>query len=178
MNPNIALFLDRDGVINKKLPNAYVRNWSEMTLLGGVQEALSAFKTHFYPIVVVTNQQGIGKGLMSEYDLLLLHEKMQQELNFFFDAIYFAPALAAADSPLRKPNIGMALQAKKDFPDLSLERSLMVGDSLTDMQFGKNAGMKTIYIAPDATPKPSEADLLLESLAQMHKQLNGILKFF
>lgn len=145
-----TLFLDRDGVLNRKLENDYVKTLDEFDIFEEAAEALEVLQEHFQNIVVVTNQQGIGKKLMTEQDLEVIHnvllEKMPQ-----IQKIYFCPDLAKTGSPRRKPAIGMAIDAKKDFCKISFKRSVIVGDSLSDMQFGRNAGMKTCFINKDNT---------------------------
>ena len=147
---NSCLFLDRDGVINKKLENDYVKKWEEFEFIDGVFDALKILSVYFKTIVIVTNQQGIGKGLYSELDLKNIHSKMLdifQENQILIDAVFFAPNLTSENSIMRKPNIGMALKAKQLFDNINLNESFMVGDSISDMEFGKNAQMKTIYIS-------------------------------
>jgi histidinol-phosphate phosphatase family protein len=179
--PQWTLFLDRDGVLNRKLENDYVKTPEALEILEGVGETLAALRPYFRRMIVVTNQQGIGKGLMSEADLHAVHQKLTQYLQSWdvrLDAFYFAPALAAQNSPLRKPQIGMAVQAKKDFPDIDFQKSLMIGDSLSDMQFGKNIGSKTIFIST----KPPQNDLLpyidatCESLQAAQNQILSLLR--
>jgi histidinol-phosphate phosphatase family protein len=153
-----ALFLDRDGVINRRLVGNYVKSWDEFEFLPGVLEAIALFARKFRHIFIITNQQGIGKGLMTEDDLARIHQKMQKEIEKAggrIDAIYFCPSLAAAKSPRRKPAPGMALEAKKDFPDVDFSKSVMAGDSVSDMEFARNAGMYALFIGsreqyPDA----------------------------
>ncbi len=145
-----TLFLDRDGVINLHYPNDYVKKWDEFYFLEGVLEALQILSKYFKRIVLVTNQQGVGKGLMSREDLDFIHDEMLKEVRKYggrIHAIYAATDLLTEDTKqLRKPNTGMAKQAKKDFPELDFEKAMMVGDSSSDMLFGKNAGMKTVFI--------------------------------
>jgi len=144
-----SLFLDRDGVINKRLVDDYVKNWNEFEFLDGVVDAVKKFSSVFGKIVVVTNQQGIGKRIMRSEDLELIHKNMVYELTYFggrIDRAYHSPFLASENHPSRKPGIGMALQAQKDFPEINFKKSIMVGDSGSDIEFGKNAGMKTIFI--------------------------------
>ncbi len=146
-----SLFLDRDGVINKKLDNDYVKHWIEFEFIEGVLPKFQILNQCFNRVVVVTNQQGIGKGLYRTEDLELIHKNMQYELAYFkakVDKVYFSPYLATDNHPTRKPGIGMALQAKKDFPEIEFSKSIIVGDSLSDMAFGRKAGMYTVYIAP------------------------------
>ncbi|WP_291726405.1 D-glycero-alpha-D-manno-heptose-1,7-bisphosphate 7-phosphatase [Bernardetia sp.] len=142
---NWTLFLDRDGVLNRKLDNDYVKTLDEFTIFETAVEALDILKEHFENIVVVTNQQGIGKGLMTDKDLEVIHNVLLEKLPQI-QKIYFCPDLAKTGSPRRKPAIGMAIDAKKDFCEISFKRSVIVGDSLSDMQFGRNAGMKTCFI--------------------------------
>ena len=144
-----TLFLDRDGVINKKLDNDYVKHWMEFEFMENVLPTFKKLNAVFGTIVVVTNQQGIGKGVYTKEDLEIIHKNMLYELKYFeglIDKVYFSPYLASENHPTRKPNIGMALEAKKDFPTIDFSKSIIVGDSISDMEFGRKAGMKTVYI--------------------------------
>lgn len=147
-----TLFLDRDGVLNQRIVDDYVLKSEQFVVIDGVFEALKVFSSIFEHIVVVTNQQGIGKGLMTKDDLDAIHTMFLNKVSECggrIDKIYFCPDLASACSFNRKPNIGMALQAKKDFANIRFNRSLMVGDSLSDMKFGKHAGMTTVLVGND-----------------------------
>lgn len=165
--------MDRDGVINKKLPGDYVKNWSQFRFLAGVPDAINILASHFGKIIIVTNQQGIGKGLMQESDLHQIHEKMLGELGDAgkkITAIYYCPALAADNDPCRKPETGMGLQAKADYPDIDFSRSVMVGDAPSDMQFGSNLGMTTVGIYdPDLR---SVANYFYDSLLDFASGIN------
>lgn len=156
------LFLDRDGVINRRLPGAYVKSWDQFEFLEGVLEALALLAPIFHPIVVVTNQQGIGKGLMTAEALELVHQKMLEAVttaNGRIDAIYYCGALSTQQPNCRKPNPFMANQAKKKFTQLKFSDSFIVGDSISDMAFGANLGMKTVLIET----KLEELDKIAES---------------
>ncbi len=147
--PPWALFLDRDGVLNQRLLNDYVKSPEDFLWCQGLPEALAGPAACFDPILVVTNQQGIGKGLMEEADLDRIHEKMRSEAEAAgcrIDRVYLCGELSGSGSFNRKPAIGMGLQAKRDYPALSFRRSIMVGDTLADMQFGKRLKMKTVLI--------------------------------
>lgn len=147
-----SLFLDRDGVINKRIIGDYIKRWEEFEFLPGVLEALEDLTNIFGKIFVVTNQQGIGKGLMTEIDLENIHEKMMVDIRCHggrINKIYYSPYRAEEKNVFRKPNPGLARKAKIDFPDIEFKKSIMVGDSITDMQFGRNAGMKTVFISQD-----------------------------
>lgn len=141
-----TLFLDRDGVINRLLINDYVKTWNDFEFLPGVLAALKILNSHFKHIIIVTNQRGVGKGLMSEKALLEIHERMMEEIGKCggrIDKIYYCTDILES-SPNRKPNIGMALRAKVDFPDINFKNSIMIGDSESDMIFGNKLEMKTI----------------------------------
>ena len=145
-----ALFLDRDGVLNVLRHNDYVKCPDELVILPGVKEAMALLRKHYDLIMIVTNQQGIGKGLMTEADLTAVHAKLQEALGDTVDRIYHCPELERAHSFRRKPNIGMALQARRDYPGLRLKESVMVGDSMTDMLFGRRAGMQTVLVGDNS----------------------------
>jgi len=171
------LFLDRDGVINKHLPGDYVKNIGQFEFLPGVLEAIVKFNQFFSRIVIVTNQQGIGKGLYTEEDLNMVHTFMLdkvKEAGGRIDAVYFCPSLEKNNDLCRKPNVGMGLQAKSDFPEIDFEQSVMIGDSLSDLQFGRNLGMFTIWISSDPGQKfnPDLVDLRMDSL----KEVSNLLK--
>ena len=144
-----TLFLDRDGVINRRLVDDYVKSWDEFEFLEGVPEALRIFSEIFGKIIVVTNQRGIGRGLMTKETLMGIHQRMVQEIAHAggrIDSVYFCPDLKDSGSFCRKPQVGMGLRAKKDFPDIRFKKSLMAGDSVSDLEFGKRLGMKTVLI--------------------------------
>ncbi len=146
---NWTLFLDRDGVINERLPGAYISQWSDFQFTNGAEEAIARFSAFFSRIFIVTNQQGIGKGLMSIGQLEAIHRQMQSALNAKggqVHGIYFCPDLKSKEGHCRKPGPAMALQAQKEFPEISFEHSVMVGDSISDIQFGQQLGMKTVLI--------------------------------
>lgn len=147
-----SLFLDRDGVINKRIVGDYIKKWEEFEFLPGVPESIGKFTELFGKIFIVTNQQGIGKGLMTDAQLDHIHNEMQSELRSFsarIDKIYYSPFRAEEKSIFRKPNPGLARKAKIDFPMIDFEKSIMVGDSISDMQFGRNVGMHTFFISND-----------------------------
>lgn len=145
-----TLFLDRDGVINKNIDGSYVLEWEQFEFLHGVLTTLPKLAKIFPRIIVVTNQQCIAKGLITPDALNQLHQNMMNmiELNGGrIDAVYYAPDLASDDNKLRKPNNGMAFLAKQDFPDIDFHKSIMIGDKLSDMEFGKSVNMTTICIS-------------------------------
>lgn len=149
-----TLFLDRDGVVNDEIKGGYVLNWDMFRFSNGVLEALPVLAGKFERIVMVTNQRCIGKGLLTEEGLKAIHAQMLTEIETHggrIDRIYHCPDLTN-DSPCRKPNGGMAQQALKDFPEIDFSNAIMVGNTLGDMQFGKNQGMRTVFI-PSTHPE-------------------------
>ena len=114
-----------------------------------VIEAFKIFKDKFKRIIIVTNQQGVGKGIMTNSDVEKVHRYMIQEIEQQggkVDAVYFCPQLKSVHDNYRKPSPKMAYFAKNDFPDIDLSKSIMVGDMKSDVEFGKNAGMKTVFV--------------------------------
>ena len=147
-----TLFLDRDGVINVRLVDDYVKNIGEFEFLPGVLDAFKIFAEKFGRIIIVTNQQGVGKGLMTMRDVDEVHAFMKQEIESRkgrIDAIYVCPQLKTDPNNFRKPSPKMAFMAQHDFPEIDFEKSIMIGDSNSDIEFGKNAGMNTILIGDE-----------------------------
>lgn len=144
-----TLFLDRDGVINVRIIDGYVTKIEEFEFLPDVIEAFKIFKNKFNRIIVVTNQQGVGKGLMTEDDVKEVHDFMINEVENHdgkIDKVYFCPQLKSVPDNYRKPSPKMAYMAKEDFPEIDLSKSIMIGDMNSDVEFGKNAGMMTVFI--------------------------------
>ncbi len=175
-----TLFLDRDGTINKRLIGQYVVSYHQFEFLPGVIESLRLMSSLFNHSFVVTNQQGIGKELMTHEDLERVHHQMTQDLKDFgvyIDQIYYCPELAVYDSPNRKPNPGMALQAQQDFDGVFFKKSVMIGDTLSDMQFGKNLGMKTIWIdhqvKGETSPLAEDFDIRITSMSELAHYFQG-----
>ncbi|HEX7846233.1 MAG TPA: HAD-IIIA family hydrolase [Chitinophagaceae bacterium] len=171
-----TLFLDRDGVINEDKEGSYIFSPDEFIFLGGAPALFKKLTEKFGRIIVVTNQRGVGKGLMTEQTLHDIHSKMNTAIEAVggkIDGIYYCTAVQNND-PNRKPNPGMALQAKQDLPGIDLSRSIVAGNNPSDMLFGKNAGIYTVFIKstrPDqAFPHP-DIDLIFDSLADFAKAL-------
>jgi histidinol-phosphate phosphatase family protein len=166
-----TLFLDRDGVINERIMSGYVKAIDEFHFLGGVKEAIKEFTSIFQYIFVVTNQQGIAKELMTERNLSDIHAYMQSEVEKVggkIDKCYYAPGIASPKNELRKPKPGMAYLAQRQFPNVDFSKAIMVGDSDSDIVFGKNLGMKTVRVAT-VEPIGFEADFTVESLQEFAK---------
>jgi len=174
-----TLFLDRDGVINLHYPNDYVKSWDEFYFLEGALDALTVLGKLFRRIIVVTNQQGVGRGLMTHEDLELIHDEMLKEVRKHgghINAIYAATDLKEQDvKQMRKPEIGMAKRAKKDFVEIDFSKSIMVGDSISDMQFGRNAGMVTVFVGDSnkiAETDKNFIDIYTESISTFAVELS------
>jgi D-glycero-D-manno-heptose 1,7-bisphosphate phosphatase len=154
---NWTLFLDRDGVINHEIHLGYVNTWADFKFYDGTKDAFKIFVEKFKYIIIITNQRGVGKGITKLEDLYIVHQNMQNEIaakGGRIDGIYFCIDLDN-DSPNRKPNIGMALQAKKDFPIIDFTKSIMVGNNTSDMEFGHRIGAKTILLTTTMPEVPS-----------------------
>lgn len=171
-----TLFLDRDGVINHEKHQDYVYNYDEFVFYAGVLEALKMLAGRFGRIIIVTNQKGIGKGLMTETDLHHIHTRMLQDIAAAggrIDRIYYCTSMDN-DHPNRKPQPGMALQAAKDFPEINLQRSLIVGNNISDMEFGRNAGMYTVFVKTTHPQQPLPnlfIDIAVNDLPEFAKAL-------
>lgn len=149
INSGWTVFLDRDGVINRDKDGDYIRNVGEFVMLDGVADAIKILNDTFGLTIVVTNQKGVGKGLMTQDDLDGIHSLLTEQIaekNAKVDKIYFCTSLDN-NHPNRKPQPGMAYLAKADFPVINLSKSIMVGNRMSDMEFGRNAGMYTVFLA-------------------------------
>ena len=145
-----ALFLDRDGIINSDF--GYVYQKEKLELVDGIIELIDFFSHELDHIIVVSNQSGIGRGLYSNEDWEIFNQEIQIQLNnkgVKIDKFYCCPHLPHI-SPnkgcdCRKPNSGMLLTAQKDF-SLNLEKSILVGDNISDIQAARNAGLLRAYL--------------------------------
>lgn len=164
-----AVFLDRDGVINRKLPEGqYVTRWAEVKFLPGGAEAVKRIREAGFLVVVVSNQRAVAKGLMSEAELDCLHSRMWQELfggEKGFDAVYYCPHDEYPPCGCRKPEPGMLLAAGRE-RGIDLSASWMVGDSESDVQAGQKAGCRTIRVASPGARFYTVANAVVESLAE------------
>lgn len=168
------LFLDRDGVINKRPLNDYVKRWEDFHFLPGVLEAFQSFAKHFEKIFIITNQQGVGKGLMTEEDLEHIHTKMKESISDHggrIDAIFYCTRLKSDPQNCRKPNIQMAHWAKEQFPEVDFSKSVMIGDTLSDMKFAKNVGMLSILLDNEYLNEQEkiECDYLINTINDITK---------
>lgn len=169
-----TLFLDRDGVINVRTPGDYIKTPDEFLPTEGLEEAMRLLAQKFGRIVVVTNQAGIGKGIMSELELHAVHLKMHQIVQAAggrIDRAYHCPHRADAGCTCRKPATGMAWLALADFPDMDFEDAWMVGDSPSDMEFARSLGINSALI------RGKIEDLAVLSRMNLPHQFDNLLEF-
>ncbi|HMJ47445.1 MAG TPA: HAD-IIIA family hydrolase [Ferruginibacter sp.] len=170
INKSWTVFLDRDGVINYEKHMDYIHTWNEFKFYEGATEAINILAKKFNRIIIVTNQKGVGKGLTRLDDLHTIHYNMQHEIEMAggrIDAIYYCSDIE--ESPFRKPNPGMGLQAVKQFPEIDLAKSIMVGNTESDMEFGKNLGAYTVFLPttrPEVDVKDQRIDAVFPSLLE------------
>jgi len=147
-----TVFLDRDGVLNRKLPeDRYVTSWSEFHPLPGVPQAIARLNQAGLRVIVVSNQRGIARGLYTSNDVRKVHAELQswlQSQGAHIGAFYFCPH-NKQQCNCRKPLPGLFHQAVAEFPEIAAASSIMIGDSLSDIQFGHRLGMRTIFLEGD-----------------------------
>lgn len=142
-----AIFLDRDGVIIENRPN-YVRSLAEVELIEPAIEALAAIAQLPNPVIIVTNQSAIGRNLITKSEADKINEWVVEkikEMNGRIDAVYMCPHAPEANCECRKPKPELLLQAAREM-NIDLARSIMVGDALTDIQAGRNAGISQTFL--------------------------------
>jgi len=171
-----TLFIDRDGVINHEKKEDYILNWEEFRFYEGVEKAFQKLAGKFGKIIIVSNQRGVGKQLMTEHDLRTIHQNMQNAIEAAggrIDKIYYCTS-TDNNHPDRKPNPGMAFHAKNYFDSIDLSRSVIIGNKPSDMLFGKNAGIYSVFLAttnPDVPFPHPDIDLRFDSLPDFAKAL-------
>jgi D-glycero-D-manno-heptose 1,7-bisphosphate phosphatase len=155
------VFLDRDGVINRKPPEGqYIASWSQVEILPGAAEAIRRLNQSGRTVLVATNQRGIALGLYGEEELAALHTRLQEYLasqGAHLDGIYFCPH-DVGQCRCRKPLPGMLERALREHPGASAANSVVIGDSLSDIEAGQRLGMSTIFIEGEADRQKPGAD--------------------
>lgn len=165
-----TLFLDRDGVINIDRAD-YVYVPEQFIFAEGALEALNILARVFSRIVVVTNQKGVGQGLMSLRDLEVVHEYMMNEITKAggrIDLVLFSTGTDTTD-PFRKPNTGMAYRAQEISPEIDFSKSVMIGDKHIDIQWGQAIGAWSCWIENALyadTPEKVSPDQVFTSLKE------------
>ena len=141
-----AVFLDRDGLINRQAPeHDYIKSWTEFQFLPGVAKAIRRLNEAGYLVLVVTNQRGVARGVMSMSAVDEIHKAMCRALDeagAHIEKVYVCPHESGTCN-CRKPDIGLFLQAGQDF-EIDKRHSWMVGDSDSDVEAGQRYGVKTI----------------------------------
>jgi histidinol-phosphate phosphatase family protein len=159
------VFLDRDGVINKRLIADYVKTWDEFVFLPEVFEAVTLLNQKGYEIIIVSNQGGISKGLFKEEDLEKIDKLMINEIEANKGKIlksYYCPHQDSDECVCRKPKTGLFIKAKQEF-DIVLEKSWIIGDGERDIVAGNDSGCKSILINNNLLEK-TEADYVADDL--------------
>lgn len=179
---NWTLFLDRDGVINQRIPGNYIKYPKEFFFIKGSDTACAVFAKLFKTIVVVTNQQGVGKDLMRAELLDDVHDFMIKGIERVggrIDKVYYCPELSKNDPKSRKPNTGMGYEAQQDFPQIDFTKSIIVGDSVSDIQFGNRLGMTTVFVETKTAKevelaKKENIDFQSSNLFEFSKAINQL----
>lgn len=172
------LFLDRDGVINIERPDDYVKDISEFIFIDGSLSAIADLTQRFDHIFVMTNQRGVGRGVMSAESLEEVHRYMLSEIEKAGGRISSIYICTDTDSTSinRKPNTGMAFQAQRDFPDVNFSQSIMVGNSKSDIEFGNKLGMCTVLVGDKYSKEHKiykQVDTYYENLYKFAEDFNG-----
>ena len=175
MNPNQAtVFLDRDGVINRRIIDGYVTRWTEFQLLDGVVSSLVKLHQNGFRLAVVTNQRGIHLGLMTLNDVNHIHRKLSEAVTKAggsLNEFYVCPHGRSQGCSCRKPKSGLLDQAHNHRP-VNWPQSFLVGDSETDITAGNRRGVTTIKIGKSKT---SRADLIVADLVSATRYILGTL---
>ena len=149
MNKFDTLFLDRDGVINVKIKGGYVTTPNELEFMPGALLAIHKLTQIFKRIIIITNQQCIGKGIITNTELLNLHDYMLNEVRKNkgnIDKIYYCPHLISDKCQCRKPKAGMIVKALQEFPNIDVKYSYLIGDSDSDIAAGYSQGINTVKV--------------------------------
>ena len=176
IDQNWTLFLDRDGVINVESVGSYITSWSEFTFHDGVLDSLRLLSGVFGSIVVVSNQRGVGRGIMGLEALREINTNMKAEVaanGGRIDKVYNATAVLDEDHN-RKPNTGMGMQAQEDLPQIDFKKSVMIGNSLSDMEFGKRLSMHTVFLTTKHEPFSLPNDLIDEQYSSLKEWANRL----
>jgi D-glycero-D-manno-heptose 1,7-bisphosphate phosphatase len=164
-----TVFLDRDGVINKKAPEgAYVTRWEEVEFLPGVAHSIHLLNEAGFRVIVVSNQRCVAKGLVTAAEVEALHRRMWDELAHSgakVGAVYYCPHDTHPPCRCRKPNPGMLLDAARDH-EIELASSWMIGDTDVDVETGRRAGTKTVRLLQDGESVCARADIVASSLLE------------
>ncbi len=176
-----TVFLDRDGVLNEKMPEGhYVTSWEEFVPLPGITEAIRTLNKKGIRVIVVSNQRGIALGRMTSDAVEAIHAQLQGFLKAggaHIDAFYFCPH-DKESCDCRKPKPGLFQQAAREFLTITPETSVVIGDSLSDIEAGRNFGMAAVFILPSSEGRRPEweaaRDLADASFASLAEAIEAI----
>jgi len=152
MNKSKAVFLDRDGVLNKKKDD-YVKNIFELEIFPFISDSIKKLQTAGFKIIVITNQSAINRGLTTHKEIQKIHlelEKFLKKDNVSIDGIYYCPHKPDEKCACRKPKPGLIHQAISDW-NIDVNSSWFIGDSETDIEAGKSVGCKTLLVTSEST---------------------------
>jgi D,D-heptose 1,7-bisphosphate phosphatase len=161
---NKAIFLDRDGIINIERKD-YVKSVKEFVLIEGIFDVIKSIKDKGYLVIIITNQSAINRKIINKNDLEKIHNflfKQAEKQNIIIDGIYFCPHTPNENCKCRKPKPGMILKAAQEF-QIDLEKSVMVGDSETDIEAAQRAGCRGVLV--------KEADSLKNIIGKYLEQI-------
>ena len=161
-----TIFVDRDGCVNTRLVGDWVRSWDAFEFMHGAIEGIAKLKKAGYRLVLITNQRCIALGSLTREELDVIHNKMQDELKLaggFFDSIYVCPHDNHENCHCRKPAPGMITDAARDYGDIDLSTSIMLGDRDIDRQAAESAGCGGFHMISDDFTINDAADTILSS---------------
>lgn len=173
--PIKCFFFDRDGIVNRAPGPGYVESWAEFHLLPEFAEVLRKVTDAGYSSVIITNQRAVARGIISEDELKDMHQRLKQQLKdehglSLLEICYCPHERNSCDC--RKPKPGMILTAAKKH-NIDLSRSWMVGDQKTDVETGKAAGCRTIYVSD--SPLRDDADVTVASMKELVSAIDSVL---
>jgi D-glycero-D-manno-heptose 1,7-bisphosphate phosphatase len=152
-----AIFIDRDGVINCRRPGDYVLDWSQFVFMPGIREALQQLSSLGLPMIIISNQAAVGKGLLDPAGLEKITARMNEALladGTSLAAAYYCTHRIEDHCRCRKPKPALLLSAAADF-NIDLTRSIFVGDSETDSQAARAAGCASVLFGEDISVQPT-----------------------
>ncbi len=162
-----VIFLDRDGTLNED--KGYTYKIDDFKLVDGVVDGLIKLKNDGFEFIIVTNQSGIGRELYSEKDMKIFNNYLVEFLKnegITFLGIYYCPHRPDDNCLCRKPKIGLFKEIKKDYPLIKLEKSYMIGDNLSDLDFGNKIGVKTILLGNNKKDDNIKPDFVVKDLIE------------
>ena len=175
-----AAFLDRDGTVIEEAH--YLADQAQVRLAPGATQAMRRLREAGYLLIMITNQSGVGRGLLTEAELDKIHQVLNEMLaaeGAALDDIYYCPHLPGAaveaydmDCNCRKPAPGMILAAAEKH-GVDLKRSVMIGDAERDVEAGVAAGCRAILLAPDGEPESTAADFAAKTMTEAVERFLG-----